>query len=119
MQIFVRSSAKLLALNIDKDDTVQDIYVRFHFSCGLLYINKIFQEQVAQEAGCAKDDIVLSVRGVPLNDEQTLEDFDLVPGTTIDTIVKVLGGKTHGNLGKAGWVKKNTPKVCRLLRKRQ
>lgn len=53
-----------------------------------------------------------------MNDEQTLEDFDLVPGTTIDTIVKVLGGKTHGNLGKAGWVKKNTPKVCRLLRKR-
>ncbi|CAF3327402.1 unnamed protein product [Rotaria socialis] len=95
MQIFVRGPANLLAFNIEKDDTLQDVY-----------------ECIAQESGCVLNDIVLSLHGAPLNNEQLFEEFNLVPGSTIDAHVKVLGGKTHGRLNNAGKVKNATPKVA-------
>jgi hypothetical protein len=30
MQIFIRNAAKLLALNVENDDTIQDVYVSFN-----------------------------------------------------------------------------------------
>ncbi len=30
MQIFIRNAAKLMALNVEKDDTIQDVYVSFN-----------------------------------------------------------------------------------------
>jgi ribosomal protein S30 len=56
-------------------------------------------------------ELLLSFHGIPLNNEQEIEEFDLVPGATIDASVKVLGGKTHGRIGNAGKVKGQTPKV--------
>jgi hypothetical protein len=32
MQIFIRGAAKLLAFNVENDDTIQDVYVRFSLS---------------------------------------------------------------------------------------
>ncbi|CAF0795879.1 unnamed protein product [Rotaria sordida] len=94
MQIFVRGTAKLLAFDVEKDDTIQDVY-----------------EYIAQESGYAINDILLSLHGTPLNNEQTIEEFDLVSGTIIDVNVKLLGGKTHGRINHAGKVKNQTPKV--------
>ncbi|CAF0937322.1 unnamed protein product [Rotaria sp. Silwood1] len=95
MQIFVRGTAKVLAFNVEKDDSIQDVY-----------------EYIAQESGYAVNDILLSLYGTPLNNEQTIEEFDLVPGTIIDANIKLLGGKTHGRMNQAGKVKKQTPKVA-------
>ncbi|CAF3473504.1 unnamed protein product [Rotaria socialis] len=83
MQIFVRGPANLLAFNIEKDDTLQDVY-----------------ECIAQESGCVLNDIVVTTEVFP---------FDR---STIDAHVKVLGGKTHGRLNNAGKVKNATPKVA-------
>ncbi|CAF2977982.1 unnamed protein product [Rotaria sp. Silwood2] len=95
MQIFVRGTAKLLAFDVEKDDTIQDVY-----------------EYIAQECGYVVNDILLSLHGTSLNNEQTIEEFDLVPGTIIDANVKLLGGKTHGRINNAGKVKNQTPKVA-------
>ncbi|CAF4750714.1 unnamed protein product [Rotaria sp. Silwood2] len=95
MQIFVRGTAKLLALNIEKDDSFQDV-----------------SEYIAEEAGFAVNDILLSLHGTPLNNEQTIEEFGLVPGTVLDASIKLLGGKTHGRINHAGKVKNQTPNVA-------
>jgi hypothetical protein len=57
------------------------------------------------------NDLVLSLHGTLLNNEQTIEEFDFVSGTVFDASVKVLGGKTHGRMNNAGKVKNQTPKV--------
>jgi hypothetical protein len=49
-----------------------------------------------------------------LNDEQTVEQYGLVSGSTIDATVKLFGGKVHGSLARAGKVKGQTPKVIEI-----
>ncbi len=112
MQIFVRGAAELLPLDLEKDDTVQDIRVSFFIinnQNSKLFSS--FQEYVAEEYDIDMDEIVLSFNGTPLNDEQTVEQFGLVSGSTLDATVKLFGGKVHGSLARAGKVKGQTPKV--------
>ena len=58
-------------------------------------------------------EIVLSFNGTPLNDEQTVDQFGLISGSTLDATVKLFGGKVHGSLARAGKVKGQTPKVAK------
>merc|ERR1712025_1505697 len=55
------------------------------------------------------DEQVLYLNGHPLEDEQTM--FDVAPLSTICLGVRLLGGKVHGSLARAGKVKGQTPKV--------
>lgn len=74
-------------------------------------IRFVSQEYVAEEYEIDMDEIVLSYNGTPLNDEQSIEQFGLVSGSTLDATVKLFGGKVHGSLARAGKVKGQTPKV--------
>merc|ERR1712025_535617 len=55
------------------------------------------------------DEQVLYLNGHPLQDDQTM--FDVAPLSTICLGVRLLGGKVHGSLARAGKVKGQTPKV--------
>ena len=44
-------------------------------------------------------------------EKETIDDFQISPHDFLDINMKLRGGKTHGGLAKAGWVKNNTPKV--------
>ena len=74
-------------------------------------IRFVSQEYVAEEYEIDMDEIVLSYNGTPLNDEQSIEQFGLVSGSTLDATVKLFGGKVHGSLARPGKVKGQTPKV--------
>ncbi|CAF1029464.1 unnamed protein product [Adineta ricciae] len=102
MQIFVRGAAELLPLDLEKDDTIQDI-----------------REYVAEEYDIEIEELVLSLNGTPLNDEQTVEQFGLVSGSTLDATVKLFGGKVHGSLARAGKVKGQTPKVAKQEKRKK
>lgn len=69
------------------------------------------QEYVSEEYDIDMEELVLSYNGTPLNDEQTVEQFGLASGSTLDATVKLFGGKVHGSLARAGKVKGQTPKV--------
>ena len=73
------------------------------------------QEYVAEEYDMDMEEIVLNFNGTPLSDEQTVEQFGLVSGSTLDATVKLFGGKVHGSLARAGKVKGQTPKVERSI----
>ncbi|CAF3034493.1 unnamed protein product [Rotaria sp. Silwood2] len=102
MQVFVRGAAELLPLDLEKDDTVQDI-----------------REYIAEEYDIDMDELVLSYNGTPLNDEQTVEQFGLVPGSALDATMKLFGGKVHGSLARAGKVKGQTPKVAKQEKRKK
>ncbi len=61
------------------------------------------------------NELLLSLHGTLLNNEQAIEELDLVSGAVFDASVKVLGGKTHGRINQAGKVKNSTPKVSVLF----
>ncbi len=112
MQIFIRGAAELLPIDLEKDDTVQDIRVSLSLTIiTIQMIIHVFQEYVSEEFDIDIDELVLSFNGTPLNDEQTVEQFGLVAGSTLDATVKLFGGKVHGSLARAGKVKGQTPKV--------
>ena len=111
MQIFVRGAEELLPLDLEKDDTVQDIRVRVFSLKTNSKSYASLQEYVAEEYDIDMGELVLSYNGTPLNDEQTVEQFGLVSGSTLDATIKLFGGKVHGSLARAGKVKGQTPKV--------
>ncbi|CAF1428926.1 unnamed protein product [Adineta steineri] len=102
MQIFVRGAAELIPLELEKDDTVQDI-----------------REYIADEYDVDMDELVISYNGAPMNDEQTVEQFGFISGSTLDATVKLFGGKVHGSLARAGKVKGQTPKVAKQEKRKK
>merc|ERR1711915_59963 len=62
-------------------------------------------------SGVACENQVLTFAGRPLADEQTLSEGDLQESSTIYLGERLLGGKVHGSLARAGKVKGQTPKV--------
>merc|ERR1711931_457934 len=62
-------------------------------------------------SGVACEDQVLTYAGRPLVDEHTLSEGDLKESVTIYLGERLLGGKVHGSLARAGKVKGQTPKV--------
>merc|ERR1712048_647541 len=62
-------------------------------------------------SGVKCEDQVLTYAGRPLLDDNTLSEGDLTESSTVHLGERLLGGKVHGSLARAGKVKGQTPKV--------
>ncbi|NWX38646.1 UBIM protein, partial [Notiomystis cincta] len=69
------------------------------------------QERVAELSGVPPQDQVLLCAGTPLDDDAVLGQSPLPEFTTLDLSTRLLGGKVHGSLARAGKVRGQTPKV--------
>jgi len=69
------------------------------------------KELISFRTGVSVEDQVLTFAGRPLQDESSLFEYGLSVNSTISLGVRVLGGKIHGSLARAGKVKGQTPKV--------
>uniref|UniRef100_A0A5S6R2X2 40S ribosomal protein S30 n=1 Tax=Trichuris muris TaxID=70415 RepID=A0A5S6R2X2_TRIMR len=68
--------------------------------------------------GVPPDDQLLSYNGKPVRGE-SLADLGLTDNCTIDLSCRLLGGKVHGSLARAGKVKGQTPKVEKKEKRKQ
>merc|ERR1712099_28447 len=93
MQIFVRGQ-QTDVYDVSPSITVHDL-----------------KELISFRSGVACDDQVLTYAGRPLIDENTLSEGELNESSTIFLGERLLGGKVHGSLARAGKVKGQTPKV--------
>ncbi|EDO33252.1 predicted protein [Nematostella vectensis] len=93
MQLFVRGQ-NLHTLNVEGCDSVLGI-----------------KQELALRDGIPVEDQVLLYAGRPLEDGMSLEECELFDQVTLDLGVRLLGGKVHGSLARAGKVKSQTPKV--------
>ncbi|XP_076307921.1 ribosomal protein S30 [Tachypleus tridentatus] len=75
------------------------------------------KEWIKQAENISPADQVLYHGGRPLEDEQLLSDC-LVNGSSVVVSVRLLGGKVHGSLARAGKVKGQTPKVEKQEKKK-
>ncbi|NXH09084.1 UBIM protein, partial [Loxia leucoptera] len=70
------------------------------------------QERVAELSGIPPEDQVLLHAGTPLDDDEAVLGQSPLPEfTTLDLSTRLLGGKVHGSLARAGKVRGQTPKV--------
>ncbi|XP_050015936.1 FAU ubiquitin-like and ribosomal protein S30 [Alexandromys fortis] len=69
--------------------------------------------------GIAPEDQVLLLAGSPLEDEATLGQCGVEALTTLEVAGRMLGGKVHGSLARAGKVRGQTPKVAKQEKKKK
>ncbi|KAF5928182.1 ubiquitin-like FUBI-ribosomal protein eS30 fusion protein [Diceros bicornis minor] len=101
MQLFVRTQ-ELHTLEVTGQETVAQI-----------------KAHVASLEGIAPEDQVLLLAGTPLEDEATLGQCGVEALTTLEVAGRMLGGKVHGSLARAGKVRGQTPKVAKQEKKKK
>ena len=69
--------------------------------------------------GIAPEDQVVLLAGTPLEDEATLGQCGVEALTTLEVAGRMLGGKVHGSLARAGKVRGQTPKVAKQEKKKK
>merc|ERR1712121_19986 len=72
---------------------------------------------VAEAEGLPLDDLALYHAGKPLSDDASLSACGEL--ATLDVELRLLGGKVHGSLARAGKVKGQTPKVDKQEKKKR
>eukprot|EP00274_Cyanoptyche_gloeocystis_P008257 CAMPEP_0196651714 /NCGR_PEP_ID=MMETSP1086-20130531/794_1 /TAXON_ID=77921 /ORGANISM="Cyanoptyche gloeocystis , Strain SAG4.97" /LENGTH=137 /DNA_ID=CAMNT_0041981867 /DNA_START=49 /DNA_END=462 /DNA_ORIENTATION=- len=96
MQIFVAGlSDKTAVLEVEATETIAELKTRIQYSCGV-----------------ASEEQYLTCGSRVLEDACTLCECGVATDSTIDVNFRVLGGKVHGSLARAGKVKGQTPKVA-------
>merc|ERR1712168_849387 len=90
MQIFVQSN-KTDVYDVSPSITVGDL-----------------KELISFRNGVASEQQVLTFAGRPLNDERTLSEDEINEASTLFLGERLLGGKVHGSLARAGKVKGQT-----------
>ncbi|XP_068731222.1 ubiquitin-like FUBI-ribosomal protein eS30 fusion protein [Montipora capricornis] len=101
MQLFVRGQT-LHTFEVTGGESVFDI-----------------KKEVALAEGLPADEQVLFYSGTPLNDELSLVDCGVADLCTLEVGLRLLGGKVHGSLARAGKVKGQTPKVDKQEKKKK
>ncbi|XP_040188300.1 ubiquitin-like protein FUBI [Rana temporaria] len=101
MQLFI-SGQSLHTLDVSDQDTVLDVKAR-----------------VAQLEGLVDCDLVLSYGGAALGDDVLLSQSGVGDQCTLDLAGRLLGGKVHGSLARAGKVRGQTPKVAKQEKKKK
>ena len=74
---------------------------------------------MASLEGIAPEDQVVLLAGSPLEDEATLGQCGVEALTTLEVAGRMLGGKVHGSLARAGKVRGQTPKVAKQEKKKK
>ncbi|NP_598374.1 ubiquitin-like protein [Murine osteosarcoma virus] len=101
MQLFVRAQ-ELHTLEVTGQGTVAQI-----------------KDHVTSLEGIAPDDQVVLLAGSPQEDEATLGQCGVEALTTLEVAGRMLGGKVHGFLARAGKVRGQTPKVAKQEKKKK
>ncbi|XP_073480189.1 ubiquitin-like FUBI-ribosomal protein eS30 fusion protein [Aquarana catesbeiana] len=101
MQLFI-SGQSLHTLDVSEQDTVLDV-----------------KAHVAQLEGLEDCDLVLSCGGAAVGDDVLLSQSDVCDQCTLDLSGRLLGGKVHGSLARAGKVRGQTPKVAKQEKKKK
>ncbi|XP_040266653.1 ubiquitin-like protein fubi and ribosomal protein S30 [Bufo bufo] len=101
MQLFLRAQS-LHTLEVSGQETVAQI-----------------KAHISSLEGISSEDQVILLAGTPLSDEATLVQSGVCELSTLDVAARLLGGKVHGSLARAGKVRGQTPKVAKQEKKKK
>ncbi|XP_012685105.3 ubiquitin-like protein FUBI [Clupea harengus] len=101
MQLFLRAQ-NTHTLEVTGQETVHDL-----------------KAHVQTLEGISVEDQVLLLAGTPLEDSTALLECGVTEHSTLDVVARLLGGKVHGSLARAGKVRGQTPKVDKQEKKKK
>ncbi|XP_057208924.1 FAU ubiquitin like and ribosomal protein S30 fusion a [Triplophysa rosa] len=101
MQLFLRAQ-NLHTVEVSGHETVHEIKAR-----------------VQLLEGVSVEDQVLLLSGTPLESDASLLDCGITEHCTLEVAARLLGGKVHGSLARAGKVRGQTPKVDKQEKKKK
>ncbi|XP_065114401.1 FAU ubiquitin like and ribosomal protein S30 fusion b [Paramisgurnus dabryanus] len=101
MQLFLRAQT-LHSIQLNGSETVAHI-----------------KAQIESLEGLSCDDQIISFCGIPLEDEALICQTGVEEFGTLDVSSRLLGGKVHGSLARAGKVRGQTPKVDKQEKKKK
>ncbi|XP_073685688.1 FAU ubiquitin like and ribosomal protein S30 fusion b [Garra rufa] len=101
MQLFVRGQT-LHSIHLNGSETVAHI-----------------KAHIEALEGLTCDDQIISLCGVPLEDEALICQSGIEEFNTLEVSSRLLGGKVHGSLARAGKVRGQTPKVDKQEKKKK
>ncbi|MBN3289354.1 UBIM protein, partial [Polypterus senegalus] len=101
MQLFVRAQ-NLHTLEVSGQETVSQI-----------------KAHIEALEGISSEDQVVLLAGAPLTDEAVLGQCGISELSTLEVTARILGGKVHGSLARAGKVRGQTPKVDKQEKKKK
>ncbi|XP_028858654.1 FAU ubiquitin like and ribosomal protein S30 fusion a [Denticeps clupeoides] len=101
MQLFLRTQ-NTHTVEVTGQETVEDL-----------------KAQIQALEGVPVEDQVLLLAGAPLEDGAALISCGVTELCTIDVVARLLGGKVHGSLARAGKVRGQTPKVDKQEKKKK
>jgi len=101
MQIFIQSAATS-SYDVTPTDSVSEL-----------------KQQISFREGIPVESQVLTYAGRPMEEGTLLSEYAVQPHTHVSVSVRVMGGKVHGSLARAGKVKGQTPKVEAQDKKKQ
>ncbi|KAM9133216.1 ubiquitin-like FUBI-ribosomal protein eS30 fusion protein isoform 1-T2 [Pangshura tecta] len=101
MQLFIRAQS-LHTLEVSGQETVAHI-----------------KAHIESLEGIAPEDQVVLLGGTPLEDESVIAQCGISEFTTLEVAARMLGGKVHGSLARAGKVRGQTPKVAKQEKKKK
>uniref|UniRef100_A0A671T476 Ubiquitin-like protein FUBI n=1 Tax=Sinocyclocheilus anshuiensis TaxID=1608454 RepID=A0A671T476_9TELE len=101
MQLFLRAQT-LHTLHVSAHESVRDLKAR-----------------VQALEGLSVEEQVLLLAGAPLEDDAELLSCGVSEHCTLELTARLLGGKVHGSLARAGKVRGQTPKVDKQEKKKK
>uniref|UniRef100_A0A674ALZ9 FAU ubiquitin like and ribosomal protein S30 fusion a n=1 Tax=Salmo trutta TaxID=8032 RepID=A0A674ALZ9_SALTR len=115
MQLFLRAQ-NTHTLEVTGQETVRDLKSQIVF-CMLL--SGLLHVHVQNLEGLLVEDQVLLLAGSPLEDASSLVECGISEHCTLEVAGRLLGGKVHGSLARAGKVRGQTPKVDKQEKKKK
>eukprot|EP00745_Piridium_sociabile_P026058 TRINITY_DN41361_c0_g1_i2.p1 TRINITY_DN41361_c0_g1~~TRINITY_DN41361_c0_g1_i2.p1 ORF type:complete len:132 (+),score=45.58 TRINITY_DN41361_c0_g1_i2:98-493(+) len=91
MQLFVQSQ-QLYTFNVEGTETIEDV-----------------KALVQEKEDVDSEELVVFCEGKPLEDDAVLSSLNNMASVRVE--IRMLGGKVHGSLARAGKVRGQTPKV--------
>uniref|UniRef100_A0A9J7XJ86 FAU ubiquitin like and ribosomal protein S30 fusion a n=1 Tax=Cyprinus carpio carpio TaxID=630221 RepID=A0A9J7XJ86_CYPCA len=94
-------------------------------ACALSFPRPVVDRLASSDAhvqaleGLSVEEQVLLLAGAPLEDDASLLDCGVTEHCTIELTARLLGGKVHGSLARAGKVRGQTPKVDKQEKKKK
>uniref|UniRef100_A0A8C5SZ51 FAU ubiquitin like and ribosomal protein S30 fusion n=1 Tax=Laticauda laticaudata TaxID=8630 RepID=A0A8C5SZ51_LATLA len=101
MQLFVRAQ-NLHTLEVSGHETVSHL-----------------KAHIESLEGIALEDQVILLGGIPLENDSVIGQCGISDLTTLEVTARMLGGKVHGSLARAGKVRGQTPKVAKQEKKKK
>ncbi|XP_060108804.1 ubiquitin-like FUBI-ribosomal protein eS30 fusion protein isoform X1 [Heteronotia binoei] len=101
MQLFIRAQ-NLHTLEVSGQETVAHL-----------------KAHIESLEGIAPEDQVVLLGGTPLDDNAIIGQCGISELTTVEVAARMLGGKVHGSLARAGKVRGQTPKVAKQEKKKK